>query len=168
MMNTCLPIAWVCSDKNYFKKLMTVDGTSVPFASAAVVKGMADAINDIKSNHKATSHSFLMILAGKDKLVDNTQAREFYSKTATPADKKQIKLFSNSYHEIHKEGKFKGEMYETIYKYVIKTLGQNKNLKFGGLKSFEVGRPPNAKMFPYFKQVLVMAAVVYLVVGLLI
>ena len=63
-----------------------------------------------------------MILAGKDKLVDNASAREFYSKTATPSDRKQIKLFPNSYHEIHKEGRFKAEMYETIYKYVTKTL----------------------------------------------
>lgn len=63
-----------------------------------------------------------MILAGKDKLVDNAAARQFYSKCATPSDKKSIKLFPNSYHQIHKESKFKAEMYETIYKYVLKTL----------------------------------------------
>jgi hypothetical protein len=70
-MNTCLPVAWVCSDKAYMKRLMFMDGTVVPFASVAVVNGMANSIMDIKSNYKATSNSFLMILAGKDKLVDN-------------------------------------------------------------------------------------------------
>jgi len=70
-MNTCLPICWVCSDKNYMKKIMFIDGTAVPYASIGVVNGMTDSVLDIKSNYKATSNSFLMLLAGKDKLVDN-------------------------------------------------------------------------------------------------
>ena len=77
---------------------MVIDGQAVPFVSANLCKSMDDAIMDIKHNYKATSHSFLMILAGKDKLVDNQAGRDFYSKTGTPSDRKQIKLFPNSYH----------------------------------------------------------------------
>ena len=174
MMNTELPIHWVCSDKEYFRKIQFIDGTAVPFASANVIQGMNNAIMDIKANYKATNFSFLMILAGKDKLVDNTAAREFYSKTATPSDKKSIKLFPNSMHEIHKEGKFKGEMYESIYKYVAKTLQQgkfslnNKTMIFGGLKQFQVGRADNAKKYPYLKQAVFAVAVLYLLIGILI
>ena len=62
----------------------------------------------------------------------------------------------------------KAEYYETIYKYVIKTLANKSTPVFGGLKSFEVGRPGNAKRNPYIKQILLMAVVAYLVVGLLI
>ena len=98
MLNTGLPISWVCTDKQYFRKIMFIDGQAVPFASANAIKSMDDAIMDIKHNYKATSNSFLMILAGKDKLVDNHGGREFYSKTGTPSDRKQIKLFPNSYH----------------------------------------------------------------------
>jgi hypothetical protein len=50
---------------------MKLDGLAVPFASVAVINSMGASILDIKSNYKATSNSFLMILAGKDKLVDN-------------------------------------------------------------------------------------------------
>ena len=98
MLNSGLPISWVCTDKQYFKKIMVIDGQAVPFLTANQCKSMDEAIIDIRNNYKATSHSFLMILAGKDKLVDNQAGRDFYSKTATPSDKKQIKLFPNSYH----------------------------------------------------------------------
>jgi hypothetical protein len=146
----------------------------VPIASAKVFKSMNDAILDIRSNYKTTSHSFLMILGGKDRIVDNQASREFYNKTGTPADRKQIKLFSNSYHQVHKEGTLKSEFYETIYKYISKTLQQGKftlsspTLAFGGLKSFEVGRAANAKKYPYCKTVILMLAVAYLAVGILI
>lgn len=62
------------------------------------------------------------MIAGKDKVVDNKGALQFYNKSATPADKKTIKQFPSSFHEIHKEGTIKPLYYETIYKYVNKTL----------------------------------------------
>ena len=77
---------------------MVIDGTAVPFGSSNVFKSMGDCQLDVRSNYKATNHSFLMMIAGKDKLVDNHYCREFYSKSATPSDKKQIKLFPNAYH----------------------------------------------------------------------
>jgi hypothetical protein len=63
-----------------------------------------------------------MIIAGKDRIVSNTGAQAFYRNTATPPDKKTLKQFFNSYHQIHKEEHLKPEFYETIYKYVNKTL----------------------------------------------
>jgi hypothetical protein len=41
-------------------------------------------------------------------------------------------------------------------------------LGFGGLKSFEVGRPSNASKYPYFKYGVLVAAVLYLLIGILI
>jgi hypothetical protein len=67
---------------------MAFDGTAIPVASIKVIKGMNDAILDIHANYKETSHSFLMVLAGKDKMVDNARNREWYSKVATPSDRK--------------------------------------------------------------------------------
>jgi len=174
IFNTGLPIHWVCSDKVYFDKILALDGCANPFASPGVILGMENAMTDIRNNPKAHDLPFCMLLAGKDKLVDNAASRQFYSKCGTPSDRKSIKLFPNAYHEIHKEGKFKAEMYETIYKFVIKTLSQgkysneNKTLAFGGLKTFQVGRPANAKKFPYFKHCLLFAGIFYLIIGLLI
>ena len=65
-------------------------------------------------------------------------------------------------------------MYESIYKYITKTLQQgkftldSKTLSFGGLKSFEVGRPSNAPKHPYLKYGVLVAAVLYLLIGILI
>ena len=65
-------------------------------------------------------------------------------------------------------------MYESIYKYITKTLQQgkftleSKTLSFGGLKTFEVGRPTTASKRPYFKYGVLVAVVLYLLIGILI
>ena len=38
-----------------------------------------------------TDNSFLMIIAGKDKIVNNKGAQDFYRNTATPPDQKTLK-----------------------------------------------------------------------------
>lgn len=48
-------------------------------------------------SHKHTLPT-LLIIGGKDKIVDNAGAREFYKNIKTPSDMKQIKQFYNSYH----------------------------------------------------------------------
>ena len=82
------------------------------------------------------------MLAGKDKIVDNQGARDFYAKCKTPNDKKSIKLFYQSYHQIHKEPQYKTQLYKATYEFITKTIQtSNKNdLIWKELKSFEVGR----------------------------
>ena len=63
-----------------------------------------------------------MMLAGQDKIVGNGKARDFYSHSKTPAAQKQIKLFPDAYHELHKEPKYKLEVYEAIYGYIAKRI----------------------------------------------
>lgn len=94
---------WVCHDKNYWRKLNFIDGTALPIVSGGICDGMADAVGDtVAFAHKHTLPT-LVLTAGKDKIVDNVGAREFYKNIKTPTDQKQIKLFYNAYHQIHKE-----------------------------------------------------------------
>ena len=72
--------------------------------------------------------------------MDNTGARNFYSKSATPGNKKEIKLFFNAYHQIYQEEDTRSEYYNSIYKFISKTLSDggytndSTSMNWGGLK----------------------------------
>ena len=91
-------VQWVCHEKAYFKKLMDMNGTQCALISGGISCSMMDCLNDI--GHFSHRHTLptLLITAGKDKVVDNLGAREFYKNAKTPPDLKQIKLFYNAYH----------------------------------------------------------------------
>lgn len=88
IFNPVLQAHWVCHDKKYWKRLNELDGTQAPFVNARMVTSMGDSIRDIKDNAHKHEVPVLIMLAGKDKIVDNQGARDFYAKIKTPADKK--------------------------------------------------------------------------------
>jgi hypothetical protein len=88
MISSNIPAHWLTHDLEYIRRTIVLDATAIPTITLRVCKGWRDAILDIADNYKSMSHSFLMILAGKDKLVDNTSGRQFFSKVSTPSDRK--------------------------------------------------------------------------------
>lgn len=65
-----------------------LDGRGMYLNSAKIVRSFMQAVDDIRANQKSMKHSFLLLLAGKDIIVDNKGATEFYKNCSTPADKK--------------------------------------------------------------------------------
>jgi alpha-beta hydrolase superfamily lysophospholipase len=53
---------------------------------------------DIEDYAKDFKHPYLILLADKDKIVDNSGAIDFHKKTGTPSDLKDLKQFYNCYH----------------------------------------------------------------------
>lgn len=47
---------------------------------------MDHSIMDVQDHAKSFKHPYLLLLADKDKIVDNAGAQEFYKKTKTPND----------------------------------------------------------------------------------
>lgn len=89
MINPGLNIQWLTHCKDYWQQICAnLDGRTNTLNSAAINRSFVHAIDDIRANHKATSHSFLLLLAGKDYIVDNKGAMDFYKNCSTPADKK--------------------------------------------------------------------------------
>jgi len=75
---------------------------------------------------------------------------------------------------IHKESSYKSDYYETIYKYINKTLKQKgyslsskDATNWGGLDKFQVGRPNNKWRLSYFRRLILIWAIIHLVFGLL-
>ena len=53
---------------------------------------------DVEDNAKSFKHPYLLLLADKDKIIDNAGAQEWHKKTSTPSDKKDMKLFYKCFH----------------------------------------------------------------------
>ena len=91
-------VQWVCHEKAYFRKLLDLNGTQCPFVSGGISCSMMDCLKDIDDfSHRHTLPT-LLITAGKDKVVDNSGARDFHKNAKTPPDLKIIKQFYNAYH----------------------------------------------------------------------
>ena len=103
LLNPELKVQWICHDRNYWRKLMRVDATCAPFITAGCGASMVEGILDVHSSYKAHTLPLLVMTAQKEKIVSNTGANRFYTKCATPKDRKQIKQFFGAYHELHKE-----------------------------------------------------------------
>lgn len=63
--------------------------------------------------------------AGKDKLVDNAGARTFHSQIKTPPALKQIKLFYNAYHQIHKEPQYRKDYFAAVFEFITKIMNNS-------------------------------------------
>ena len=98
ILSPMINVHWVCHEKAYFKKLMDMNGTVFPLLSGGISCSMIDCINDVGTFSHRHTLPVLLLTAGKDKVVDNLGAREFYKNAKTPPDLKQIKLFYNAYH----------------------------------------------------------------------
>ena len=101
---------------------MRVDATCAPFITAGCAASMVEGVLDVHSSYNAHTLPLLVLTAQKEKIVSNVGANRFYSKCATPKDRKSIKQFFGAYHEIHKEPECKVKMYEAIYQFVAKSL----------------------------------------------
>lgn len=116
-------------------------------------------------------YPFLLLTAGKDKLVDNKAAVQFYSKCGTPAAKKQIKQFTWAFHELHKEEAIRADYYEVIYKHVAKMLQAKDTAgNWPGFKAtdLKVGRTSKQYNRPWKLIGLAGAFIAYLLFGLLV
>ena len=66
-----------------------MDGTNVTYVAPKTCESMASSISDIHAYSSRHTLSTLLLVAGKDKIVDNKGARDFYSNIKSV--KKQIK-----------------------------------------------------------------------------
>lgn len=66
--------------------------------SAGQIVSMEYSHMDIEDYAKDFKHPYLILLADKDKIVDNSGAIDFHKKTGTPSDLKDLKQFYNCYH----------------------------------------------------------------------
>lgn len=74
---------------------------------------------------KRVKYPYLLVLAEKDKIVDNKRAREWHARTGTPAGNKVIKLVAGAYHEISKEPN-NGVMIESVLTFMESRLSDAK------------------------------------------
>ena len=67
------------------------------------------------------------MLAEKEKVVDNDNAKAFHLKTNS--SNKEMIIFKNAYHELQKEPQIKDEIYAKVLKFVGGILSDKTNLK---------------------------------------
>lgn len=169
VLNTLMQAQWISHDKHYWKKLNYFDGTSIPLISGGIALSFMEAITDVHDNqHKHTTPT-LLLTGGKDKIVDNKGAREFHKNISTPADLKQIKLFYNSYHNIHKEPQYRKDYFGSVFEFITKVINHNSKtpsqLNWKPLPSFKVGRPDGCRQLPFKRIFALIFLAVYFGIG---
>ncbi len=70
---------WLSHDKNYWRKVNYFDGTAIPLVSSDIIQGFDDSIKDIAENRHKHTLPVLVMMGGKDKIIDNAGGLEFHS-----------------------------------------------------------------------------------------
>ena len=80
----------------------------------------------------------------------------------------KVRLFPNSYHNIHKEPEYKARQFADIYEFIYSKLDKSPNFDASGLKSIHYGRPLKKKSLKVKRSFTTALVISYLYYGLLI
>lgn len=144
--------------------MMNIDGTVPPILSCSIALSMDKGLMDVQDNLKSMKHPSLVFIGDKDKIVDNEGAIAFHRGTATPDEKKDLKMFHNCYHAIWKEEQHKLAAYQKTYEWITKMI-KLKAPDFTPPRDFAVGRLPGARDRPYKRSFGLFLVVLYLFIG---
>ncbi len=113
---------------------------------------------------------YLLLLAGKDTIVDNAAARDFHKNSSSPDSKKTMKQYLPAFHQLWKEPQYNQRAYTDGYEFITKTLNDakanvNEDLNWTQIKAFNVGRPRNARNPPVKRAILGILAIAYAIFG---
>lgn len=164
-INPILQGHWLSHDKAYWARLMNIDGTVAPIVSGGIVYSMLTSVKDVQDNTKTMKLPYLLLLAGKDKIIDNVAARAWDRNTSTPASKKVNKQYGESYHQIWKEPQYVQRIYGDTYDFITKILNEGGDLNWTSIKTFNVGRPLSASNPPFKRFVAGLLIGAYLLLG---
>jgi len=82
LLNPGLPIHQVCNDKRYFSSLLT-NRKFIPFLSLKLTQSMMEYIDDLPLNCHKFKFPYLMMLAGKEKIISNEGAKIFMANSGS-------------------------------------------------------------------------------------
>mmetsp|Transcript_16955 Transcript_16955/g.26113 ORF Transcript_16955/g.26113 Transcript_16955/m.26113 type:complete len:212 (-) Transcript_16955:405-1040(-) len=78
-LNSLVNIHWITHSKYYWVHLLSeFDGKGIAITSPGILAAWIDAIHDIEANYDAHQLPFLIVIGGKDKVVDNLGARKLF------------------------------------------------------------------------------------------
>lgn len=100
-INTILAISWLSHCKYNWRACLSLDHNQHPMVSGGSSMSMMHLVKDVHDNSKAHTVPFCLLLAERDKIVNNAGAIKFYSDTKmVPAKHKVIKRYLNGYHNL--------------------------------------------------------------------
>jgi len=68
---------------------------------------MMEAIEDLNVMAPTMKKPMIVFLAGRDKIIKNNCSKTLMSKFGTPKTDVKLRLYPNSFHNIHKEPEYK-------------------------------------------------------------
>ena len=82
ILNSVLQVSWLSKCKLFWRNSMSVlNGTTHPTVSGQSFSSMVDCVQDVQDNQHNHTVPYLLLLAGKDKIVDNVGANNFFDAT---------------------------------------------------------------------------------------
>ena len=92
---------------------------------------MMEATEDINENASDMKKPLLVFLAGQDKIIKNNCIKNFLKEVGTPKKDVKMRLYPNSYHNIHKEPEYKFRQLAEIYEWIHSRMeGEVKPVNF--------------------------------------
>lgn len=100
------------------------------YMSGGVINSMMESVDDITENAKDFNKPLLVFIAGKDKIIRNNCTKAFLKKIGTPKSEVKMRLYPNSYHNIHKEPEYKFRQFAEIYEFIYERLAMTSCVNF--------------------------------------
>lgn len=150
--------------------MSVLNGTAHPCLSGRAFTSMVDSVRDVQDNQDKTTTPYLLLIGGRDKIVDNAGANNFYNtKQNIPEGHKQKKQYIMGCHCLWQEPQYRARLYEDTYGFITKIINDKKHnpksLILNDFKDFKVGRPENARDLPVKRFLVATASLLYLLTG---
>mmetsp|Transcript_29466 Transcript_29466/g.44681 ORF Transcript_29466/g.44681 Transcript_29466/m.44681 type:complete len:258 (+) Transcript_29466:549-1322(+) len=162
---------YLSHDRRYYLHELVTNSKKHPtYTSGGILNSMLESCEDISVNAKVYTKPTLVFMAGKDKIVNNGAIRNFIAKCGVPKPLMKIRLYPNSYHNIHKEPEYKFRQLAEIYEFIhaLKDAGKTMPFEKGDLKKVRFGRPLKKKSLKVKRSFTTALIISYLYYGVLI
>lgn len=137
--------------------------------SGGVINSMMESIDDINENSKLFTKPLLVFLAGQDKVIKNNCTKSFLLKIGTPKADMKMRLYPNSYHNIHKEPEYRFRQFAEIYEFIFERMDKAPlNFSQDDLKKLKFGRSEKRKSIKVKRSVFTIFGLTYFFYGMII
>ena len=100
LLTTGMPTHKVCRNRTYMR--LTLTGKKAPpFTTLGMQASFLRMLDLIHASAKHVDYPYILVLADKDIIVSNKDAKKWHSQTKSKV--KQLRLMPNAYHELSKE-----------------------------------------------------------------
>ena len=139
------------------------------YLSGGVINSMMESCDDIMTNAKSFTKPMLVFIAGKDRIIRNDCTRNFLSVVGTDKTNIKMRVYPNSYHNIHKEPEYKYRQLAEIYEFLFTRLEMKPtNFSLEDLKKVKFGRPDKKKSIKVKRSIFEIFLITYLFYGVII